>query len=84
MDRTALYNAILGSFEMELENDEVGNYSTYRYKLMHTDSLINLMQDIVMNDRETDARYWADLEHKCRKLRDIISEKLENLDNPCS
>ena len=79
MDRTALYKGILESYNTEIENEEVGNYTNFKYKLLHTDSMINLMQDIIMNDRDLDSRYWASLEQKARKLRDKITDKLEQL-----
>lgn len=84
MDRSALYRGILESYNTEIENEEVGNYTNFKYKLLHTDSMINLMQDIIMNDRDLDPRYWASLEQRCRKLRDKITDKLEELNRACS
>ena len=79
MDRTGLYKGILESYASEIENEEIGNYTNFKYKLLHTDSMLNLMQDIIMNDRDLDPRYWASLEQKARKLRDKITDKLEQL-----
>lgn len=80
MDRTGLYKGILESYASEIENEEIGNYTNFKYKLLHTDSMLNLMQDIINSDRDLDPRYWASLGQRCRILRDKITIKLSALE----
>lgn len=81
MDRTALYSGLLDSYKQEIDSEEVGNYTSLKYKLMHIDSMLQLVNDIIISDRDLDPRYWAGLEQRSRKLRDIITGKLEDLEN---
>lgn len=81
MDRTALYNGLLDSYAQEIASDEVGNYTRIKYKLMHIDSMLQLVNDIIISDRDLDPRYWAGLEQRSRKLRDTITGRLEDLEN---
>lgn len=84
MDRTGLYKGILESYASEIENEEIGNYTNLRYKLLHTDSMINLMEDIINSDRDLDPRYWVSLERKARLLRKKITVKLDEIKKSCS